>query len=246
MIHFNDSKFINCISLNGGGGAIYINNSIEVQNDIIFNNLTFRNCKATFGGAVVIYSIYDLNNVSFNYCEFHSNRVNEKNLNKNNDFQGGSGAFLCAKNMHVYKCNFVENKGSLGALKLYNKFNEDKTKMKRNNYLDYNQKSIVVSNCNFELNDDSKTSIYYENGKHHSMIDIIDCNFYSKKNRQNSHIDGKEWNLDSSKVSIKSCNFQKANSHLYATLTIMLIIFAVISIVISLVIHNVNHLKFQF
>ena len=98
----------------------------------------------------------ELSNITINNCKFYSNQINGKNLNKNDDFVGGSAAFICSRNINVSESKLVGNKGSKGTLKIYNKFYENDAKTKTKNLLENNQNSIIISNCDFELNDASK------------------------------------------------------------------------------------------
>lgn len=224
--------------MNGGGGAIFINNSIDAKNDIFFNNLTFESCEATYGGAVVIYSISDLSDVTIFQSNFSSNKIIGKGLVKKSGFCGGSGAFISAKNLLVNKSIFVRNKGSVGGLKIYNAFNEKEVSKKA--LLDMSQKSIVVSNCDFQSNEDSKSSIYYVNGKDGSMIDIINCNFNSNLNDKNSNIDGIDLDLYSPKVLIKSCSFRKVATNIKIKSLIIISTLAVFIIIITFFIKKVS------
>lgn len=104
--------------------------------------------------------------------------------------------------------HFFDNKGRSGALKIYNNFKEA-TK----NILENKQNSIVISECEFEKNDKSKSSIYYINGKNGSKLDIINCNFKDQHNENNKYIDGKEINPNSPKLTIKSCHFEQYTYH---------------------------------
>ena len=94
-----------------------------------------------------------------------------------------------------------------------------------------------------------KNSINYINGKYGSKIDIINCNFNNKViSNDTKFIDGKEWNQDSSKVSIKSCNFQKNsgnNQRNCNTKTSFLIVLSTIFVlfaIFALLIKKVNRI----
>ena len=94
-------------------------------------------------------------------------------MNQKNDYSGGSVAFIYAKNSYVHNCSFNHNRGSSGGLKIYNDFNENSRKSKTKSILENFHKTILISDCNFELNDASKNSIYYVNGKDGNMINIL-------------------------------------------------------------------------
>ena len=83
---FYNANFTNCVSLNGCGGAIFIENLNNAKNDIVLENLTFTKCKATCGGAVYLISKSEISNISINFCVFTSNEINEKRINRNNEF----------------------------------------------------------------------------------------------------------------------------------------------------------------
>lgn len=61
----NNVSFTECISMNGGGGAIYIKNSRTLKYNITFNNTCFTRSYAAYGSACYIYSSSNSNDVLF-------------------------------------------------------------------------------------------------------------------------------------------------------------------------------------
>lgn len=49
-------QFDRCKSKTGGGGGIYLNNSIDKKSEVKLENLQFKDCKALYGGGVYVYS----------------------------------------------------------------------------------------------------------------------------------------------------------------------------------------------
>ena len=144
-----------------------------------------------------------MSNISFKFCIFNSNKVTNNKSNENNEFIGGSALFLCSYECNIYKCQFNNNIGSSGSLKIFNDFQKNKNK-KIISHLEQTQKVIVVSDCNF---DDSKSSIYYINGKEGSNIEVKNCNFNGISDKKKKYIDGIEYNQGFSQLSIISCDF---------------------------------------
>ena len=48
----NDTNFVDCISSEGAGGAIYYKNSLEIANNATFTNTKFLRCKTLAFGAI--------------------------------------------------------------------------------------------------------------------------------------------------------------------------------------------------
>ena len=67
---------------------------------------------------------------------------------------------------------------------------------------------IIVSDCFFEIDPHSKSSLYYVNGKEGSIIKVKNCNFNGFSDKLMKYIDGKDENQDSNRLLIESCNFQ--------------------------------------
>lgn len=82
------------------------------------------------------------------------------------------------------------------------------------------------------------------NGKYGSRIDIVNCNFNSKLNKNSSFIDGKEWNLDSPKVSIKSCIFRTETNNVKYSYLIMFSTMISLFVIIVFLIQKVNKSNF--
>lgn len=197
------SNFINCVSLNGGGGAIYVKNSKNLVNHVTFINLTFTKCEALFGGAIYIYSSEKTNNVTFTNCTFVSNKAIYKYGEKR--FFGGSAVFLTSQQCFVYNCQFIKNIGKGAAFKIHLKFDDNLN----SNLLNENIKSeLVISSCSFEKNDESKSAIYLINENEGNNVKIQDCDFKGNLKKGEHFIDGSFLGFKHVKgLSVHSCNF---------------------------------------
>lgn len=117
-----DTNFTNCVSLNGGGG-IYIKNNNELQYNITCENILFEACTSLYGGAAHIYIQYETNEVSFEKCTFYENKATGSS--SNDPLNGGNALFLTVKTLFISNCTFKRNKGKGGALKVFNKFDDN-------------------------------------------------------------------------------------------------------------------------
>lgn len=206
-IYANQTCFIDCESTSktGGGGAIFINNSLSINHNVTFIDLYFLRCKAAYGGAVFLYSSSDQSNNSIIRCEFIKNEAFSKK-SVNNEFNflyGGSALFLMTKNTDILNCSFDHNRGS-SAVKMWNLFNEDKLSLLDNKV----QHSISLIGCEFKIDENSKSSIVYidENDDDKNKLEITNCNFKGKLKDGSHYINGllKEKN----NVHVNSCNFE--------------------------------------
>lgn len=202
-IHCNETVFVDCVSSFGGGGAIYINNTLDMQNKATFIDLMFLRCKASYGGAVFIYTTTDLFDISFTRCKFESNEALKHSPSNNEDkyFYGGNAVFLIAKKSDVINCSFVNNKGAGGSIKIYNKY-EGNRKIEQ---LEENENTFSILGCLFE-EANSKGAINFIQDKSGNNLDIIDCQFKGNLKKGFHYIDGKMLNKE--KLRIKSCNFE--------------------------------------
>ena len=116
---------------------------------------------------------------------------------------GGSALFLTCKNSLVQNCTFVRNLNG-GAVKICNKF--------ENNYnsksigLEKSQNKVSILGCNFEQDENSKNSIFYDDKKDGDSIEVVDCDFKGKLQKGSHYIDG-EINVKE-KIHVSSCNFE--------------------------------------
>lgn len=117
------SYFYDCISFNGGGGAIYYSNSItNYQIDLILSSIQFQECKAIYGGAIYIYSISKYSIISVDFCSFISNDILQREAFNMYQLYGGSSIFLTTRIGSFINCSFNRNKGDSGSIKIYGDF----------------------------------------------------------------------------------------------------------------------------
>lgn len=197
-------KFNNCVSVNGGGGAIYIKNSLQNEYNVLIENDAFDGCKAPYGGAVYVYSNSELGEVLIKKCTFTSNVILERSVTKDGDLTGGSSLFLYIKKGKVFFCKFSGNQDT-ESVKIYNTFDQDSTARVLNVKLNL----ISICNCNFEK---SKNSIFYVAGKKGSNVEIEKCNFNGKMFDDSYYIKGNMLFENSPKLRIKSCTFKDPKS----------------------------------
>ena len=181
----NSVEFKNCSS-NEGGGAIYIKNSFKQDKNISLNGFVFSECRAVFGGAVFIFSIFESNSVLIN--SFIQNSAEKSNSNQNKNLLGGSDLFLAAENSNIYQCSFKKN-GPAAAVKIFNAtiLNENTRSLIKDND---NKNKVSFTDCKFEIVDDSRSSIDIDN-VFSIKADVVDCCFPGKLNPGFHYIEGK-------------------------------------------------------
>lgn len=90
--------FSRCISNDGGGGAIYINIDRQIDFSVSIAHMTFRQCKAVYGGVVFVYCSDENNITNIYYCTFISNEVNtQAQSSGDRNLYGGSSLYLFIK-----------------------------------------------------------------------------------------------------------------------------------------------------
>ena len=204
------TNFVECVSHNGGGGAICIKNPNHLDHNIVLEYLTFIRCSAAFGGACYLYSKAEENEVSILFCNFDGNiATKQKPPNDKDHFYGGSSIFISSKNTNVTKSRFHSGKGSGGAFKVYNRFDETPSNA---NTLDVNERHIYFDGCTFEHEDEAKSSIYYVIDDK-SNIEITECSFKGKLSKGSHYVEGKMLSSQSPKLKIKLCSFEDENEH---------------------------------
>ncbi|KAK8840069.1 hypothetical protein M9Y10_031004 [Tritrichomonas musculus] len=191
--------FSQCESEKGGGGGIYIHNSVNIINSVNLNELSFDTCKADYGGAIYIYSSDESSIVSISKCSFTKN---EAKLNDSeNDLFGGCAIFLTVINGYVKKCRFKNNFGIGGSLKISNNFSFSSS------FLDDSMNSLIISDCAFEINEKSMNSVFYLGGNNAPRIELNNCVFSGKLLDDANHIDGKSISKNAPKLIVNSCTF---------------------------------------
>ena len=201
----------------GGGGGIYIKNDLEIKNEISLSSVNFTNCKASYGGAVYIYSSYYESTVTINSCFFSSNQATSSSENGKNSDQmiGGAAIFISSKSSVISDCTFNKNIGE-GQLKMQNKFNENDQK---SNLLSSNQPrtSNVIKACRFVIGRQSKSSIYYMSGENGVLSTVRNSNFIGDLFTGNYHINGMSTSKFSPKLVVVACKFSSDYTRAFNT-----------------------------
>lgn len=181
----------------------------KIHFKIFFGHFTFFQCKAIYGGAVYIYSSYELNNVTLFVCKFYSNKLKQDNSNtKNGKLNGGCAFFLTSKNADIKNCTFENNKGKGGALKIYNIFDENNGKIIQNVEGSSESEGLIsISNCQIKISQKETNAIFIE-GKKMSFIDINECKFKGKLGNGVKYIGGKTLPKNIDKIQVTNCQFE--------------------------------------
>lgn len=114
-------------------------------------NTWFTKCEAAYGGACYIYSGSEENSLLFEHCKFIYNKINNRNSGQIEDktLFGGSSLFITAKNGNISYCEFIGNKGRSGSLKMYNKFDDERSAKQLDDISSSKMNSFSNSNCEF-------------------------------------------------------------------------------------------------
>ena len=206
-VRCNNTLFFNCSS-NTVGGAAYIKNFKDLDNKVFLANLTFFQCKAQYGGAMYIYSSYERNDVTIYNTKFYSNQANrdyvdsvDKNLN------GGSALFLSARSCDIRGYLFENNKGGHGALRIYEKFDENNEVSARLIKENDDNEGITISNCKVKINPREEHGIFVD-GSDPNLIKINECEFKGKLHNGAKYISGKLNYHNSRNILVKNCDFE--------------------------------------
>lgn len=192
-VHLVNSNLDDCSASNGGGGAIYIKNKIDVDNKILFKNLTISNCKAVFGGALYIYSKYKSSDFLIQSCSFLSNEIiiTENPYIK---YRGGSAIYLTIYNGKVNDCIFKSRDGKGGMIKVTEEYDDDDESgiilLKQ-----MNDNIIEFDSCDF-INE--KKSIEFEGVQ----------NIILKTQKWNGRKTGQMFINDKKRIHLQSCYFE--------------------------------------
>lgn len=198
-----NTPFTNCASKEGGGGAIYIKNELDYRNNITLIGLTFTECSAKYGGAVYIYSESFRVDVRISNCVFTRNHLFENN---DLDLTGGSAVFLNARKSNMNGCRFFENYGSDAACRILTSFKSKSSKsIIRKTKSDVN--SIVINECRFRADTDSKSLIHFIIGNRDTNIEVNKCIFTGVLKDGAHFIDEQILDSKSPLLKIKSCKF---------------------------------------
>lgn len=204
----SDSTFTKCESINGGGGAIFIYNNIKPEKEnsiqVSLTNLVFTECKAKYGAAVFIYS--EFNPVNINSCTFKKNQLTASSGDQG--FAGGSALYLTIKTGQIIGCTFEANKGAGGAIKISDNFDiKPSTLRMLQKTTNSTQSSIVISDCTFEIEENSDSSLFYALSKRSIKVDVNSCTFTGNLASGAHHIDGVIDGQETPNLAINSCRF---------------------------------------
>ncbi|KAK8854376.1 hypothetical protein M9Y10_016938 [Tritrichomonas musculus] len=171
-----NAVFSGCYSSNGGGGGICIYNTLKDSSyEIYLKKLTFKSCKAHFGGAVYIYSRSEKSYVKIEDCNFVSNELSGKS--SGDGLSGGSAIYLTTSYGHISNCVFSENKGNGGAVKITDDLSVLPESLKLLQNVNDSKASILISDCVFEINQNSDCSLFYAKEKGFTKINVEHCTF---------------------------------------------------------------------
>ncbi|KAK8871731.1 hypothetical protein M9Y10_007471 [Tritrichomonas musculus] len=196
----NKSTFTNCGTDERVGGAIYLENKLNYStNSVILENLLFTGCHAKYGGAVYIYSSSNLNVVTIQHCKFYGNVAT---ANETEEKYGGSALYLTVYQGLLIANRFRDNQGKDGSVKLINIL-----VVNRNAMLLEKERSIVISQCSFDIKSDSDCSLSYVTGKDGSSVELNDSEFTGHLSEGSHYIKGVALDKDAPKLVVKNCKF---------------------------------------
>lgn len=205
----NKCKFINCKSENSEGGAIYVNNSIDLLNDVTLEGLSFEKCSATIGGAIYIQSSSVLNTVTIKKCYFTGNEATS------ND--GGSAIIMSTMKGIMSLCKFKSNLGPGSTVKLVNDFELAKDSSSLIKLFDEKEIMVSVSECKFEINKEFSSSVFYVAGRDGANYEIKNCIFTGIVTKNAHHIDGVRIDKKGPCVVVKDCKFSGSMKRAFDT-----------------------------
>lgn len=200
----NDITFDGCNSKQGGGGGLFIKNDIEQASEISIKNVSFANCRANFGGAAFIESTSIQIGVNIIDCTFTSCQSMADGFSS---FTGGNGLYITAKKCFINECHFLKNIGE-SQLKIFNDFETVNSEYLDNEY----QASNRIRCCTFDIDKNSKCSLFYYGGVKGVSCRAISCIFIGQLNHGNYHINGKVELKYSPKIFIDMCKFSSDES----------------------------------
>ncbi|KAK8899127.1 hypothetical protein M9Y10_001428 [Tritrichomonas musculus] len=196
-VDFHDNKISNCEAVGGAGGAMYIENTNDVNYRISIKNIQFSNCKADYGGALYVYSTSSNGDILISFCRFSSNTASPKG--------GGSALYFCSNKGKIKNCEFIDNKGG-SALKIVEPSQASKSiKLASPSQTE----SISFFNCNFLSNKESKESIYFASRSGSKTISIVKCTFKGKLAKGINYIDGELTDNKQPAIHLYDCKFEK-------------------------------------
>lgn len=198
-IQCKGASFTNCSSATGGGGAIYIKNVFDVDNNVSLVSNKFIQCSAVFGGALYLYSGSELADVLIKICTFEYNEIMNNN---DSELKGGSACFLAIKRGSFAECNLKAGRKSGNIMTISNNFDNNQYYIKKLS----NENSLFISNCSFVVNETTKNAIYFINQD--GQNELRDCKFNGKLNINSNYIDGDSFSRFSHTIKIIKCKFE--------------------------------------
>lgn len=189
------SDFKSCTSKeNGKGGGVYFVIDKQIDDEIIFDNCNFTECKASNGAGMYMHCSVEDKQLTILNCMFSSNSLYKS------ESSSGSGIYINALNFILKLCSFRKNKGS--SCKIVGEFENAKS-IKLLSF-----SSISVLSCTFEIDEKSKSSLCYT-GNCKENVNIKDCVFKGKLSSGSHHIsiDSVAHNFDFKNIHIDSCKF---------------------------------------
>ena len=218
-IHCNNTSFVDCVSTDGGGGAVYISNSLNIKNNMTFEDVTFLRCKASYGGAVFVWSTSEDFHINFIRCLFEKNKatVTKSPGGDNKHMYGGQALYLMCSNLYVVNSTFLLNKGPTGAVKVFNiaAENAKKNKLAKSVGDVFSDSSLILfSGCLFVQHESASSSILYHDGKYANRVEIVECSFKGKLKNKAHFIEGNM--LDGKRMHVESCNFENGRNDVIA------------------------------
>lgn len=205
------SDFVNCNTKEkGSGGGIFFVLDKPVDNEVSFEKCTFSECKASRGAGLFIYSTVRDKPITIKRCKFISNSLFKGESSE------GSGIYLNAVRCTVFYCTFKKNSGGSSFKIIEHKENLN-SKVLSSSF------SVSVFQCNFEINENSKSSLSYSGN--HLSVDVKNCIFTGKPSKGAHHIniESASQNLNQKNIRIDLCKFSsdvKDSINLNATMFI--------------------------
>lgn len=206
-------SFKSCQSKSGGGGAIYVNNdNAKINNVVRFENVFLSNCRASYGGAVYLYSLSEDQPVEVLKCHFTNNQA-DSSSGHSSHLSGGSAVFLAARRSLIVECDFLRNIGE-NQLKIFNHFTDSSPSssltLSSADLLDSERKNrptSVVKYCRFDIDRHSKSSVFYLAGNKGTLCVLRNSVFVGDLNAGSYHIDGDVIADKTLKLAVEFCKF---------------------------------------
>ncbi|WP_300855999.1 hypothetical protein, partial [uncultured Clostridium sp.] len=199
-IELNEVKFDKCSS-EACGGAIFVENTIDYELPVVFDNLNFDGCQANYGGAIYAHAKTWKSKVVITNCKFTQNRATGS---KDDKVYGGSALFIKVINCLIDNSFFINNKGIGGALKVVDASNDQSQILSVNTIKLH---SVIITNAMFVIDQDSDCSLFFESGNSNTEYKLIHSTFKGVLGQFAHHIDGIGNKKHESKLVVDKCKF---------------------------------------